>query len=702
LLALDPSLSTEETIQALQAHVGRLNPDFLPRLPLLGPLLNLPIPDNDLTRSLDAKLRKASLESLLVDCLSLRARESPLLLVLENVHWIDPLSYDLLGVIGRAIAMLPVMLVMAYRPFDGSHWKTTGLESLAYLTTVSLTEFTQQEAEQLIRLKLGQLYGAQTGIPASLFENITRRAQGNPFYIEELLNYLRDRDINPRDPRQLAQLDLPASLHSLILTRIDQRSESEKVTLKIASIIGRIFIAAWLWGAYPELGDQQRVKADLDQLNQIDLTPMYTPEPELTYLFKHIVTQEVAYESLPFATRAILHDQLAQFIERTMRKDLDQYVDLLAFHYEHSNNQPKMREYLRKAGELGQKNYANEAAVRYYQKLLPLLSDDEQIPVTLKLGQVLELMGRWSEARDLYQNALKLAERLHDDQATARCRTALGELFRKQGSYTEASSWLELAKGDFEDLGDQAGLGQVLHSQGTLAAQQGQMEIARASYEQSLTIRSGLDDKPQIANLMSNLGILARMQGDYERAGTLHMKGLDIRREIGDRFGIASSLINLGYMYMDQGVYEQARLHLEEALAIHREIGSKFYIAIALNNLGNVMRLQGDYDRARRLYAESLQMNRELGDGWAIAYLLEDIGCLEALTGQPMRALKLAGAASALREKIGAPLPANDQAKLEKALQTARDSLSNAEQVAAWTVGREMALEQALAIALQE
>jgi tetratricopeptide (TPR) repeat protein len=180
------------------------------------------------------------------------------------------------------------------------------------------------------------------------------------------------------------------------------------------------------------------------------------------------------------------------------------------------------------------------------------------------------------------------------------------------------------------------------------------------------------------------------------------MEGLDIRRQISDRFGIASSLINLGYMYMDQGDYEQARLRLVEAVAIHREIGSKFYIAIALNNLGNVMRLQGDYDQARRLYAESLQLNRELGDGWAIAYLLEDIGCLEALTGEPVRALKLVGAASALRQKIGAPLPANDQVKLDKTLQVARDSLSEAEQNAAWSEGSEMSLEHALAFALAE
>lgn len=702
LFGLDPALSTEESLQVLQLHVGRLNPDFLPRLPLLGSLLNLPIPDNDLTRSLDAKLRKTSLESLLVDCLSLQARETPLLLVLEDVHWIDPLSHDLLGVIGRAIATLPVMLVMAYRPFDESYWKTTGLESLPFFTAAPLVEFSSQEAERLIRLKLEQLYGAQAFAPDSLIENITRRAQGNPFYIEELLSYLHDRDINPQDARQLEQLDLPASLHSLILTRIDQRSESQKVTLKIASIIGRIFIAAWLWGAYPELGDRQRVKVDLDELNQTDLTPMYTPEPELTYLFKHVVTQEVAYDSLPFATRAILHDQLAQFVERAMHHNLDQYIDLLAFHYEHSNNLSKMREYLRKAGELAQRNYANEAAIRYYQKLLPLLSDDEQIPVTLKLGQVLELLGRWNEPHDLYQKALEVAERLHDDQAVARCQMAIGEVFRKRGSYTEASSWLGLARQQFDSLDDRAGLGQVLHYLGTLAAQQGQIDSARSLYEESLAIRRQLGDKPQVANLMNNLAILARMQGDSERARSIHMEVLGIRRETGDRFGLALSLNNLGNIGLDLGDYEEAKARLEEAVVIQREIGSKFHIANALNNLGNVVRAQGDYIHARRLYVESLQINRELGDGWAIAYLLEDIGCLEALTREPVRALKLAGAASVLRQKIGAPLPVNDQVKLDKALQVARDSLSEPDQNAAWAEGREMALEQAMAFALAE
>ena len=134
-----------------------------------------------------------------------------------------------------------------------------------------------------------------------MISRITNRAEGNPFYIEELLNYLHDRGIDPHDAQALQKLDLPTSLHSLILSRIDQLTESQKSTIKVASVIGRLFRAGMLWGVYPQLGNEQQIKIDLEILSQLDLTPLDSAEPELIYLFKNIVTQEVAYESLPYA-----------------------------------------------------------------------------------------------------------------------------------------------------------------------------------------------------------------------------------------------------------------------------------------------------------------------------------------------------------------------------------------------------------------
>jgi len=137
--------------------------------------------------------------------------------VLEDCHWLDALSRDLLAAIGRTITDLPVLLVMAYRPPDLQEQPMARLSDLPHFTEIVLDEFTPEEAERLIRLKLEQFFGAQTEMPPALIERITARAGGNPFYIEELLNYLQDRGIDPQNTAALETFDLPDSLHSLIL-----------------------------------------------------------------------------------------------------------------------------------------------------------------------------------------------------------------------------------------------------------------------------------------------------------------------------------------------------------------------------------------------------------------------------------------------------------------------------------------------------
>ncbi|HLF27902.1 MAG TPA: tetratricopeptide repeat protein [Anaerolineae bacterium] len=693
---VDPAWELNQQVNVLTRQLRLLDPELVPRLPLLSTALNLRLPDNDLTRAFDAKLRKTSLEGLLVDCLRGRAKMTPTLLVLEDCQWLDPLSQDLLEVLGRAMIDLPVLIVLAYRP------QRLRVSQLAHFTEIQLTDFTLQEAEQLIRLKLRLFFGSDTEAPRELIDRLTARAEGNPFYIEELLNYIQDRGIDPHDSSALQQLDLPTSLHSLILSRIDQLAESQKVTLKLASVIGRWFKAAWLWGAYPHSADPERINKDLEILTLLELTQPDAPEPELAYIFKHIVTQEVAYESLPYALRATLHDHLGQFVERTFGQSIEQYIDLLAYHYDRSQNEAKKRIYLQRAGEVAQANYANAAAIDYYQRVLPLLSPEEQTPVTLKLGHVLELVGQWQAAGDLYRQMLEQAGQLGDRQAQAQCQTAIGELFRKQGRFAEAFEWLERARAEFEALADASGVGQVLHYAGSLAAQQGNYATARARYEQSLAIRRKLDEKPHIASLLSNLGVVARYQGNLEAARALHEEGLLIRRELGDRRAIAVSLNNLGNVALDQRDYAEARARLEEAVALQRQVGDKAYIANSLNNLGNVARAQGDSALARALYRESLTINWEIGDRWAIAYLLEDIGSMAALQGRPKQALRLIGAAAALREAIGSPLSPAEQAKLEQLLQPTLHPLDEAAQAAARTEGQALSLEQAIAYALSE
>ena len=694
---LSGEMGLEQQIEQIGQQLEAINPALLPRLPLLGAVLRLPIPDNDLTQSFDAQLRKVSLESLLVECLRARAKNTAVFIVLEDCHWLDPLSFDLLEAISRAIVDCPVLVVLAVRVPVLSKIESAAFRQFPYFTEIQLNEFTAEEAEHLMSLKMEQLTRAKIEIPRMLREKITERASGNPFYIEELLNYLQNQSAVATET--LNDLDLPTSLHSLILSRIDQLTESQKNTIKVASVIGRLFRAAMLWGAYPPLGGPQQVKADLQVLEQLDLTPQDTPEPELTYLFKNVITQEVAYESLPFATRAMLHDLIGQYIEGNYEQALSQYVGLLAYHYGRSDNETKKREYLLKAGEAAQFEYANETAIEYFQRVLPLLPEQERAAVMRKLGSVLELVGEWNEASKLYAQGLQLAERHQHLQEEARCQAAHAELLRKRGRFEEAAAQLEAARQTFEELEDEAGVAQAYHSAGTLAAQQGAYETAKMLYEQSLALRRKLDQPEFIAALLSNLAIVARLQGDLDASRQLNEQALEIRRQVGDRRTIANSLNNLGNLVRNLGDLGKARSHLEEALALQREVGDRWAIANSLNNLGNVVRDQADYVTAWDFYVESLKLNQEFGDKRAIAYVLEDMAGLAAAQEQASRALQLVGSAQVLREANGTPLSGAEQSQLDGRL-TAVFSHADAETFI--EQGRQHSLAEAIAFALSQ
>ena len=651
LFGIDADDGPEEVATAA---LMALDPELLPRLPLLGPVLGAEIPDNELTAAFDAKLRKTSLEALLVTCLRALAGRGPLLLVLEDCHWLDDLSHDLLEAIGRAVAALPVLIVMTYRPPQAERLQAPRVSGLPHFTPVPLGDLSRDDAGQLIRQRLQQHYGASVAVPEILIERITARAQGNPFYIEELLNDLRDQGIAPGHTAAIARLDLPSSLHSLILTRIDRLAERQRVTLKVASVVGRVFQARALLGALPALGTLVQIDTDLDELRRLDLAPLEREEPEHTYLFKHIVTQEVAYESLPFATRETLHGRLADFLERGGLEAAPS-VELLAFHYGRSNNASKKREYLLRAGEAAQATYANAAAVEYFRAVLPLLPEGDQMAVLLRLGQVHEVASQWTDSEECYRRALALATKLDDGAMVARSERATGELLRKRGAYDDAADWLARAQAHFEAIGDEAGVGEVLHHAGTLAVQRGNLAAARDRYTTSLTIRRHLGDQPRVASLLSNLGIVARYQGDLVTARVLHEEGLAIRRTLGDRWALAVSLGNLGNVAYDQGQYEEARALLEESVLLLRAVGSPDALAQMLDVLGSVARDQRDYAAARAIYREGLLISRELDDRWALAFYLENIAVLCALERNAERALLLAGAATALREGIGVP-----------------------------------------------
>ncbi|NJN83163.1 MAG: hypothetical protein HC802_13345 [Caldilineaceae bacterium] len=218
-----------------------------------------------------------------MDYLRAAAQRGPIFILLEDCQWLDPLSFDLLEEVARAMVNLPIFLVLAYRPMELERVLTGILFQFEYFTPITLEALTEDQVEDLIWLKLGQGADRNREVPRELVKRITDQAEGNPFYTEELLNYLSYHGIDPFDVQAVAHLELPSSLHSLVLSRIDQLTESQKITLKVASVVGRVFQAAWLWGVYPELGDPTEVCNDLEAITRQDLTSAESAEPELAY-----------------------------------------------------------------------------------------------------------------------------------------------------------------------------------------------------------------------------------------------------------------------------------------------------------------------------------------------------------------------------------------------------------------------------------
>ncbi len=631
---LDPAAPLRKQIRALESEIEDLTPERIGALPLLGTVLGLPIPDDDFTRALEPKERKSALEALLVDCLRSAAHEAEedggaLLFVLDDLHWIDQPSHDLLEEISRASVNLPVLIMLAYRAPDLQRLQAPRVEALPYFTRIALEELSAAQSEQAIRAKLAQLFPERGGaVPAVLIERITAQAQGNPFYVEELLNYLRDRGLDPRDPAALDQIELPASLHSLILSRLDQLTAHQRLALKVASIIGRRFGFDHLLGYYPTLGEPGQLKADLDILDAIDLTPLETTVPELAYLFKHIVTRDVAYESLAYATRAALHEQYARYLENLVETQLPPAVplDLLAYHYFRSENLSKKREYLRRAGEAAQAAYANAAALDYYERLLPLLMEaSERVDIQLKMGAVLELIGRWAEAEAEYRQALTQAEQTDNRVAQAQCQQALGILYRQRGDYDAALTWLEQAQKEWVTLDNRAGFGQVLTEMGIVFMHKGHHAATQWHLERSLALARELGDRAGMALALYRLGVVSH-QGDYAATRALYEESLALWRELGNKSGIALALSTLGGVALEQGDYTTAHALLQESMMLYWRMGDKRGTAISLNNLGVLAEEQSDYVAARTLYEESLTLRRELGDKRGIAMLLGNLG----------------------------------------------------------------------------
>jgi adenylate cyclase len=446
--------------------------------------------------------------------------------------------------------------------------------------------------------------------------------------------------------------------------------------------------------AYPDLGARRQVIGYLRRLGAEDLVVQEDVRGD-EYAFRHAVIREVAYESMPFSMRSLLHGRIGAWLELTSPDALD----LLAHHFWHSTEETKKREYLWRAGEAAEARYANDAAIDYYRRLAGLLADEERGEVLRKLGSVLELRGDWAGSESAYSEALQLAETLGDGGAAAWARVGRSVATRRQGRYDESAADLDAAARNFQGISDTRGMARVAHVRGVIAYQRGALDEASTQLQLSLGLWKALGDREAEARVLDSLAVTAVYQENYELAAVLGQQVLDLWLALGHRWGVGFSHLNLGVHALLRKEYALASSHEEQALAILLEVGDTYGVANARHNLGDIARETGDRTSAFENYAASLEMFRDLGDRRSLCMVYEAIAVLLAGSA-PLDALRLVGAADALRQGIGSPRLAADGARIEEQLGDARRRLGAAAS-AAEEKGRALTFEPALDLALR-
>lgn len=662
LFGLDQASSTVEQIRGVEQALAQINPHFIPRLPLLDVVLDLPIPDNGLTRDMDAKMRKTLRESLLVECVRAWAEQPPLILILEDLHWSDPLSLDLLMAVARAMQSFPVLILLAYRPPTESEtdFFLPTLTGLAYHTRIDLVELVPVETEQLIASRLRN-FGFDGPVPPMLVGRLSARAQGNPFYIEELLNYQHDRGLDPRDDSIWEQGDLPESLHSLILSRIDQLSEQQQITIKAASVIGRLFRASWLYEYYPSLNAAQ-VTDDLVALHRQAFVVQDTPEPQLAYLFKHVIMQEVAYENLAYATRASLHAQFASYLEQVAGDGASSFLDLLAYHYDRSENKDRALHYLILAGQKAIRNYNISESQRYFENafsLLPVVehSNQQALEIHTGLGDALALAGDYPKARVSFERAaqaLALDENINYETVCSLQRK-IGMTYECQGYYDQALACLDAARRALAQggLDSPVELSQVLNDAGWVHFNCGDLGDAEKYLMQALQLAEKAGRPDIVSSIYNRLGGVHYHQDHLQQAHDFVIKSIAIREEIGDILGVARSYGNLGNLCWKLGLWDEALDHFKHSAELQIKLGDEEGIIKLNNNLGLLQMDRGYIDEARQYLEDALTRAENIGHKLDIALTLHHISLTFSMLDEWDAALAYGLRSEALFKNVG-------------------------------------------------
>jgi class 3 adenylate cyclase/tetratricopeptide (TPR) repeat protein len=616
------------------------------------------------------------------------AAQNPVVVLLEDLHWADSSSLDLLNLLEASFAESPVLVIGAARPAlyeRRPHWG----EGLLFHTRLELQPLSLRESRLLVEEILQKVAEPEQQPVKDL---VVDAAEGNPFFIEEMIRMMIDDGVIRTGERRwrvevsrLNTIRTPPTLTGVLQARFDSLEPEARACLQRGAVIGRIF---WdqavdaLASADPGRVEPPKRAAEilpgLRAREMVFQREKSTFDETVEYLFKHALLRDVTYNSLLKRHRRNYHLQAARWLEqmteRTHRQD--EFSMLIAEHYEQGGEASRAAQWYLRAGRRAGRQYAGVEAARAFSQALQLLSPDDlpgRFDVLLERERVADLIGaREQQLADL-QALAGLAARLEDPerQTTVALRQAeyafnmgdypaamdyarqAGELAGRTGNaHADAESALMqsavyLRSGNFEQASQLAGHAlqvaqehgwtaveaRTLRAMGLSAYYAGNPGQARTFFAEALQRYIELGDRQGESMAINNLGGASFNLGEYAAAQEYYTRSLLLSREIGDRLGEGRASNNLGIVSVAMGQYARAEAYYLDGLRICREIGHRSFEVSSLDNLGNLALYRYQFSRAQDYHSRSLQTAREIGDRMVERFAIVNSGHGRLLVG---------------------------------------------------------------------
>jgi class 3 adenylate cyclase/tetratricopeptide (TPR) repeat protein len=543
---------------------------------------------------------------------------APIALLLDDLHWADDGTLDFINHLAQACRDLPVLMLCLTRATLFERRPLWGSGQSNHLR-IDLVPLTKRGTRELIEGLLSRL----ETVPAALRDLLASSAEGNPYFVEELVGMLIDDGVIVTDAEpwrvmadKLLEVNVPTTLAGVLQARIDCLPAPEKAALQQASVIGHVFWDEALRRIAPTAGEA------LEGLMRRELTygrETSAFEGTREFVFKHHVLHQVTYQSVLKRPRREQHRLTADWLVVRSGDRASEYFGLIADHYEKAGDTINAANYLRKAGEDAARSYVGQAALDYLGRALTLTPPDDAKTrfelLRIRLG-VFSNTGRRAEQEADVGALEQLAEQLDDDAHRARAASLRSSHALLVGDYPGAAAAAARAVAWAETADARA------------AALWARINWARA----------------------------LQFQGDYSSALEEHIgEALALARDLGDRRVENTSLMQLGIFAFQRGNYSVARGYYQQALALARTIGDRSLESGVINNLGDTERLLGNYGAAFDLFQAGRRLCREIGQRTADAYLLCNIAHVAFLRGQPAESIEWSQESSKVADAIKDP-----------------------------------------------